>query len=243
MVMKIQNVTTSCKRKNVKDLNWRRINPRTLILINAIIPLVNMIFPSDKMTILSMGLCYLIFIIVGRYKTVIKSFFWIGAGMLLFVINNTYVQSSALGMMIKMCLLFIPSILISILIVTEYHSSEILSALQSMHLPKILIMGLTITIRYIPTFKWEFSIIKQAMRIRGVKFSVFHPIRTFEYLIVPQLFRCVSLSSELTAAGLTKGISSAKDRTSYFFNKLEITDYGIFVIFFLGVIFIIGGLI
>ena len=161
----------------------------------------------------------------------------------MYAINNTYLHSGTLEMMIKVSILFIPSILIAILIITGYNSSEILSALQRLHLPKILIIGLTITIRYIPTFKWEFSIIKQAMNIRGVKFSIFHPIRTFEYLIVPQLFRCVSLSLELTAAGLTKGIASANKRSSYFYNKMGITDYFVIAIFLIGTIVIIGGFI
>ena len=243
MVIKVQDSILGHKTNDLESVSWRRINPLTLILINAVLPVVNMIFPSDKTVILSMTLSYMIFIIVGRYKTAIKSVFWIALGLLLYAINNTSLHSGTLEMMIKVSILFIPSILIAILIITGYNSSEILSALQRLHLPKILIIGLTITIRYIPTFKWEFSIIKQAMNIRGVKFSIFHPIRTFEYLIVPQLFRCVSLSLELTAAGLTKGIASANKRSSYFYNKMGITDYFVIAIFLIGTIVIIGGFI
>ena len=242
-MIKMQDSILSHKTNDLQSVSWRRINPLTLILINAVLPVVNMIFPSDKTVILSMILSYLIFIIVGRYKTAVKSVFWIAVGLCLYALNNTYLHNGTFEMMVKMSILFIPSILIAILIVTEYNSSEILSALQRLHLPKIFIIGLTITIRYIPTFKWEFSIIKQAMNIRGVKFSIFHPIRTFEYLIVPQLFRCVSLSMELTAAGLTKGIGSADNRTSYFYNKLGITDYFVLAIFLIGTIAIIGGLV
>lgn len=243
MNMNMQDSMTNRKINDLEGVNWRRINPFTLILINAVFPVVNMIFPSDKTVILSMALSYLIFIIAGRYKTAMKSVIWIAAGFLLFFINDAYLHSGTLEMLIKMSILFVPSILIAILIVTGYSSSEILSALQRMRLPKILIIGLTITIRYIPTFKWEFSIIKQAMNIRGIRFSVLHPIRTFEYLIVPQLFRCVSLSSELTAAGLTKGIASKNDRTSYFFNELGITDYLILAFSLIGTIAIIGGVV
>ena len=57
-----------------------------------------------------------------------------------------------------------------------------------------------------------------------------HPLRTFEYLLVPQLFRCVSLSAELTAAGLTKGIATKEKRTSYFDNRFHGVDYVMFAI-------------
>lgn len=146
-------------------------------------------------------------------------------------------------MMINMTVYFTPCILIAVLIVTDYNSSEILSALQRLHLPKIFIIGLTITIRYIPTFRREFRIIKQAMHIRGVEFSMKHPLRTFEYLLVPQLFRCVSLSAELTAAGLTKGIATKEKRTSYFDNRFHGVDYVMFAIGGAGMVLIIGGLI
>jgi hypothetical protein len=48
---------------------------------------------------------------------------------------------------------------------------------------------------------------------------------------------------ELTAAGLTKGIGSADNRTSYFYNKLGFTDYFVLAIFLIGTIAIIGGFV
>lgn len=173
----------------------------------------------------------------------LKALIWIAAGVMFILLNSFYIKSSVLGMMINMTVYFTPCILIAVLIVTDYNSSEILSALQRLHLPKIFIIGLTITIRYIPTFRREFRIIKQAMHIRGVEFSVKHPLRTFEYLLVPQLFRCVSLSAELTAAGLTKGIATEEKRTSYFDNQFHGVDYVMFAIGGVGLVLIIGGLL
>ena len=118
MVIKVQDSILGHKTNDLESVSWRRINPLTLILINAVLPVVNMIFPSDKTVILSMTLSYMIFIIVGRYKTAIKSVFWIALGLLLYAINNTYLHSGTLEMMIKVSILFIPSILIAILIIT-----------------------------------------------------------------------------------------------------------------------------
>ncbi|MBP1998019.1 energy-coupling factor transporter transmembrane protein EcfT [Peptostreptococcus canis] len=129
------------------------------------------------------------------------------------------------------------------LLISEYNSSEMLSALQMVRLPKIFIIGLTVTLRYIPTFKKEFKIIKEAMRIRGVKFSVLHPLRSFEYLLVPQLYRCLTLSSELTSAGLTKGMDAPYKRTSFYKRKFLITDYIAIITLILGYSLIIGGVI
>ncbi len=225
------------------QLQRRKINPLTLIIINAVLPVVTMFFPTDKSIIVGLCLGYIALFIARRYMAMLKALIWIAAGVMFILLNSFYIKSSVLGMMINMTVYFTPCILIAVLIVTDYNSSEILSALQRLHLPKIFIIGLTITIRYIPTFRREFRIIKQAMHIRGVEFSVKHPLRTFEYLLVPQLFRCVSLSAELTAAGLTKGIATEEKRTSYFDNQFHGVDYVMFAIGVVGLVLIIGGLL
>ena len=218
--------------EDVRHLNRRKINPLTLIIINAVLPVVTMFFPTDKSIIIGLCLGYTALLIARRYKTALKTLIWVSLGIIFILLNSFYIKSSVLGMMINMTVYFTPCILIAVLIVTDYNSSEILSALQRLHLPKIFIIGLTITIRYIPTFRREFRII-----------SMKHPLRTFEYLLVPQLFRCVSLSAELTASGLTKGIATKEKRTSYFDNRFHGVDYVMFAIGGAGMVLIIGGLI
>lgn len=231
------------KSERYSELQRRKINPLTLIIINAVLPVVTMFFPTDKSIIIGLCLGYIALFIARRYMTMFKALIWMAVGIMFILLNSSYIKSSVLGMMINMTVYFTPCILIAVLIVTDYNSSEILSALQRLHLPKIFIIGLTITIRYIPTSRREFRIIKQAMHIRGVEFSVKHPLRTFEYLLVPKLFRCVSLSAELTAAGLTKGIATKERRTSYFDNRFHRVDYMMFAIGGVGMVLIIGGLI
>lgn len=231
------------KSERCSELQRRKINPLTLIIINAVLPVVTMFFPTDKSIIIGLCLGYIALFIARRYMTMFKALIWMAVGIMFILLNSSYIKSSVLGMMINMTVYFTPCILIAVLIVTDYNSSEILSALQRLHLPKIFIIGLTITIRYLPTFRREFRIIKQAMHIRGVEFSMNHPLRTFEYLLVPQLFRCVSLSAELTAAGLTKGIATEEKRTSYFNNQFHGVDYLMFAIGGIGLVLIIGGLI
>ena len=231
------------KSERCSELQRRKINPLTLIIINAVLPVVTMFFPTDKSIIIGLCLGYIALFIARRYMTMFKALIWMTVGIMFILLNSSYIKSSVLGMMINMTVYFTPCILIAVLIVTDYNSSEILSALQRLHLPKIFIIGLTITIRYIPTFRREFCIIKQAMHIRGVEFSMKHPLRTFEYLLVPQLFRCVSLSAEMTAAGLTKGIATKEKRTSYFDNRFHGVDYVMFAIGGVGMVLIIGGLI
>ena len=221
----------------------RKINPLTLILINALIPFINTVFPSNKGILFTLAFGFLIVLVSGCYKKALKISVFLIIFFLLYAVTLLYLENGVLASMFRMSLLFLPCFMLASLLITEYNSSEILSGLEKLRLPKIFAIGLTVTIRYIPTFRNEFRIIKDAMYIRGVKFSIKHPVKTFEYLLVPQLFRCLNLSSELTAAGLTKGISAPHKRTNFFEQKFSAIDYSAFIILIVGHILIIGNAI
>lgn len=223
--------------KILKEKN--KLNPLVIVLINAFIPLVNTFFPSVKMMIFTMIFALVLLLFFGSLKNFFKAVSFISVFGLLYYITLKYIGNNFLTMLFKMTILFVPSIILAYLLITQYNSSEVLSSLEKLHLPKIFVIALTVTLRYIPTFKKEFGIIRDAMYIRGVKFSIKYPLRTFEYLLVPQLFRCLSLSAELTAAGLTKGINSPNKRVSYFDKKFNLVDYGVILIMVLSYTLII----
>ena len=118
----------------------------------------------------------------------------------------------------------------------KYSSAELLSSLETMRIPRTLVVAVTITLKYIPTFAREFKYIRESMRLRGIPFTLRRPVKSFQYFVVPQLFRCAALSEEVTAAGLVKGIDAPIKRTSYFEQKFRFTDALILVLFIAGLI-------
>ena len=213
-----------------------RFDALTIILINAVMPIMCAVFPSQKMVVLTYFFATFILVVSGNIRRILKVGGFVGVFLAIYILNEYYSFSAMISAWARMLLLFMPCFILAAVLIGSYKSSEVLSALQRLRLPKIFIIGITVTIR-------EFKIIKKAMNIRGVDFSVLHPIRTFEYLMVPQLFRCVALSTELTCAGLTKGISASNKRSSYFSSGFNLIDYAIFLMLILGYILIIGGLI
>ena len=103
-----------------------------------------------------------------------------------------------------------------------------------MRVPRVLVVAVTITLKYIPTFKREFSYITESMRLRGIGFTWKKPIKSFKYFIIPQLFRCAALAEEVTAAGLVKGIDAPMRRTSYYEEKATFADVAVFALFLIG---------
>ena len=80
--------------EDVRHLNRRKINPLTLIIINAVLPVVTMFFPTDKSIIIGLCLGYTALLIARRYKTALKTLIWVAVGVLLILLNSFYIKSS-----------------------------------------------------------------------------------------------------------------------------------------------------
>lgn len=212
-------------------------------MLNVFVPFINTVFPSSKGTNFTLIFTVIILLLFASYKKFLKGILFIIFFLIGYILIINYIKINMLIILFRMTVLFLPCFVLAYLLISEYHSSEILASLEKLKLPKIFVIGLTVTLRYIPTFRKEFQLIKEAMWIRGVKFSIKDPLKTFEYLLVPQLFRCLSLSSELTAAGLTKGINAPNRRTSYFGQGFSILDFLVGITFILGQVLIIGKVI
>ncbi|VTS26971.1 cobalt transport protein [Streptococcus pseudoporcinus] len=221
----------------------KKINALTIIVINALLPLVNSLYPSHKGIIFSQLVSLLVIFLAGYYLKLLKATGFLVLFYSSYMLSSIYFNIGILASFFRMSLLFIPCFLLAWLLCTEYNSSELLSALQGLHLPKLFLIGLMVTLRYISLFRKEFRLIKEAMQVRGVDLSFKHPVRTFEYLLVPQLFRCLTLSNDLTSASLTKGLTVPCKRTSYFLSRWSIYDVLIFIIVCLGYGMIVGGVL
>ncbi|EFR45332.1 energy-coupling factor transporter transmembrane component T family protein [Streptococcus pseudoporcinus] len=221
----------------------KKINALTIIVINALLPLVNSLYPSHKGIIFSQLVSLLVIFLAGYYLKLLKATGFLVLFYSSYMLSSIYFNIGILASFFRMSLLFIPCFLLAWLLCTEYNSSELLSALQGLHLSKLFLIGLMVTLRYISLFRKEFRLIKEAMQVRGVDLSFKHPVRTFEYLLVPQLFRCLTLSNDLTSASLTKGLTVPCKRTSYFLSRWSIYDVLIFIIVCLGYGMIVGGVL
>ena len=116
-------------------------------------------------------------------------------------------------------------------------SGGLICALQKWHCPKVLIVSITVILRFFPTISEEFRSIKSAMLVRGiplnVKNSILHPAATTEFVLVPLISRLSIVSDELSAAALTRGIETPQKRTSYYELRIGVPDVILFLLLFL----------
>lgn len=211
-----------------------RLNPLTILGLNATLPLMLALFPSSTRMLFTVIFAFGILVYLKQLRIAVQVMFFFSIFIALYTLSLYYLPIPVIIMLFRMTYLICPCILMAIALLRSYHSAEIFAALERLRLPKTFVIALSLTLRYIPTFGREFKIIREAMATRGVQISIAHPLRTIEYLIVPQLFRCLALSTELTAASLCRGIRSESRRARYFDLPFSYRDGIVVLIFMLG---------
>lgn len=215
-----------------------KIHPGVAFIFNLIFPITIMFTAGFQLHWFFLCFTFGILLLSGRYKRAAKVFifyavFW-------FLHSYTHIQDSTfmkgLSVYLMMFMQFIPCLIMASILIWDYNSTEILSALEPVHLPKSFVVAVTVALRYIPTFKREFGYIKESMRLRGIPYTWKKPISSFSYFLVPQLFRCAGLAGEISAAALTKGITNPIRRTSYYQVRMHRYDYAFLAILCIGVV-------
>lgn len=213
-----------------------KINPLVVLLFNIVLP-ISIMFPGNLyQQYFFITFSLFVLVISGKYKRFLK---FLLVYFIFLIVSNILRNTSNylwqfLSMFITIAIQFIPCLVMASILIIDYSSSEIISALEPLRVPKFIVVALVIVIRYIPTFKREFSYIKESMRLRNISYTWKKPLKSFEYFLVPQLFRCSILADEITAAGLSKGITNPIRRTSYYDMKMRIYDYILCMVLLLG---------
>ncbi|RCX18838.1 energy-coupling factor transport system permease protein [Anaerobacterium chartisolvens] len=108
-------------------------------------------------------------------------------------------------------------------------TTDLIKALERIRIPRCVVVPLAVTLRFIPTIQSEFSAIRDAMNIRGIpigaKGFLTHPLKQTEYMLVPLLMRSARIADELSASCITRGINSARAKTSYKSITVSARDY------------------
>ncbi len=216
------------------------INPIVLILVNIIAPTMYMFISGRYLQLFLLIFASVLMVMMGRYKRLLG--FWLVYALMMgtYTLTMHMGDFQYIGLFIIVVVQCIPCIALASILVSKYNSAQLLSALETMHVPRVLVVAVTITIKYIPTFKREFSYITESMRLRGIGFTWKKPVKSFQFFIVPQLFRCAALAEEVTAAGLVKGIDAPLRRSSYFEEKFTFADATVLVVFVVG---LVGGFV
>ncbi len=105
------------------------------------------------------------------------------------------------------------------------YSSVVMVALPPVHLtrnlialgvPRILTLGMLVTVRFVPILISEMKQIKEAMRTRGANVKIYNLSYVYRAFLVPFLMRIISMSDIMAISVETRGfVLSDKSRVVY----------------------------
>ena len=92
---------------------------------------------------------------------------------------------------------------------------KIMSALRAVKAPQSLSIGLVTALRFLDEMTARLKEIRNGMKVRGLRLSLLHPLRSFELYLIPLIYKCLHVSETLTSSIIAKGIEYEGKKTSY----------------------------
>lgn len=110
---------------------------------------------------------------------------------------------------------------------------EMADGLLKLHLPYEFVFMSSITLRFLPIFREEFSSRINAISIRGInikKLKLMKKIKLYSYLIAPTITGCIIRSEDLAISAHSRGFRADRHRTMYREFKMGIVDWFLIVV-------------
>lgn len=210
------------------------LDPRTKI-IALLITCVSAVFCRDAVWGSILFACGLLFVsVTGKPLMAMK--FLIGyLAVLGFVGAVTWLWpefSGGIALVFQSFRAAFPPFLLAALLISTTKTGDLVAALYSFRMPRLLVIPLAVGIRFFPTLVEEFRYVVDAARLQGLSFTpagiMRHPVAVCESLMVPTVLRSAKIAEELAAAAVARGIEKPGLRTS--FNELALSSADIFLL-------------
>jgi energy-coupling factor transport system permease protein len=119
---------------------------------------------------------------------------------------------------------FSPCYMVGYYTVQSTSVSQFITAMERMHVPYLITIPLSVMFRFFPTLAEEYASIHDAMKMREISLRKVGPFTYIEYILVPIMMSTVRISEELSAASLSKGLSTG-GRTHVCEIRMRIGDW------------------
>ena len=100
----------------------------------------------------------------------------------------------------------------------------IMSSLRKIGIPNDFNLSITTGLRFMGEMEIRIKEIRNGMKVRGLRISLVHPVRSFELYLIPLMYKCLHVSETLTSSIISKGAEYKIKKTSYNPTKYNIFD-------------------
>ncbi|WMI79900.1 energy-coupling factor transporter transmembrane component T [Anaerotignum sp. MB30-C6] len=143
-----------------------------------------------------------------------------------------YILLFSIGVFVRI----LPNIMSGYYFISTTRVSELVGAMEKMHLTDKLIIPIAVMMRFFPVAMEEAGAVHDAMGMRGIRFGGRHPSKILEYRLIPMITCSVKTGEELSASALARGLGSPIKRTNICSIGFRALDYafwilGVFTVF------------
>lgn len=175
------------------------------------------------------SLPYLLFLIEGRRKEAVKGILLIAlAGVIqrFYLYYATGIMASFLLFIAILSLRMLPGLMMGKYTLMTTDMSELVSSLKKIKVPDQIVIPITVMARFFYTVKEDYGQIKDSMFLQGLTTGhlLFHPLKLFEYRMVPLLMCLTRTADEVAISALTRGMEVGSRRSSWKESKMSIWD-------------------
>lgn len=196
------------------------VDPRTKLFILIIGNVTVLFSPSLPYEVMMVFAIIVFGMLCGVYRFPLKMSCLYAIIIAVQIAGGRYLSMS-IGSYIVTFAIFIrkifPCIMLGGILVSTTRVNEFMAAMNRLHMPKNVVIPLTVMLRYFPMISDEWSKIQDAMRMRGISPNVIGlvktPAQTIECVYVPLMMSASKIADELSAAAITRGIENPKPRT------------------------------
>lgn len=204
------------------------LDPRTKMFL--LIATSLLVFLNNNYTVQSLVLTFLCVLsfLLGAYKTAIKSIsLYLIFSAIKYLIFPLLPKVIALNFNIVVVtfIKLLPCFLAAKILVKTSSIRTLMYSLEKMHIPKSLVIPLTISVRYFPALKEEWNNISNVMKIRRIK-----GFRKIEFMYVPLMISASNTADELSQAITARGIENPCKKTCAVKLQFSLLDIMIFLI-------------
>lgn len=207
-----------------------------MIFIGNIAFLLNLSF--TKQALLIGGLAFLL-LIAKKYRTLITTLTLIFVLIVLYSLTSTYHDyffASAVAAFSLGLIKLMPTMMAGIYLVKTTSVTELIVSLETLKVPKKLLIPLLIMIRFIPHFLSDAKSVYHSICLR-LSTKPFLKRFSWEAFLIPLLNSAITSAEQLTLAGLAKGLDRTNKRTPLLALTFKPID-GLAVILSLGLLLI-----
>jgi energy-coupling factor transport system permease protein len=221
------------------DMKKAAIDPRTKLLVLLLLNITVSASLDTAVIRISAGMVFVIVLCMGAPGITLRAIavYVVLSGVLRLCAVFPGVPPIFISIIAAYGIRFFPVLLFAAGFIATTKVSYLICAMQKLRVPKSIIITFSVVMRFFPCVHDDFSRAKDAMRLRGIGFSarnlLRHPLRTFEYAVVPFMIRCATIAEELSVAALVRGIENTKRRTSIAELRLTWVD-GVIALLFSG---------